>query len=606
MIWLTGVDYFSTLGYQPGIALLAAGTIAPMATMALVFVTLFGALPVYMAVARRSYTGQGSVSMLEKLVPGWAGKALVLALLGFGSTAFVITMTLSAADAAAHAVENPYLAPFLEGHAFEVTCLLLLLLGAVFLKGASEAIGLATFIAIPYLILNAVVIGRGLFEVSRRPDLWHNWTSQLDASFTTSSLITAIVLAFPALALGMSGFETGVSVMPLVRGNPPDVPGTVPVARIHATRWLLGGAAIIMSLYLAGSSVVTTVLLPAEAWHKGGEAEGRALAWLAHHYLGGQFGTVYDISTIVILWFAGASAMAGLLSLIPQYLPRFGMAPAWVSFSRPLVLLLMGIDLIVTWAFDAGVTEQAGAYATGVLALILSAAIAVTLALIHEARAEGRRPWLAIPFTVISLVFVYTMVANIAERPDGLIISLIFILSILLTSAWSRYQRATEFRVEKVAFATQESERLWPEVQGRKVNFVTVKHESAVLARHKARIKQHYQVQGAFAFIHIDLAADRSAFDSTVYMRVSRLGDDYYIRVTNATAIANTIAYISELIDPRSIFLGLTRENPVTQAVRYLLWGEGETGILVYQILLRYWHWTDEDDVRPHIFLMSD
>ena len=156
------------------------------------------------------------------------------------------------------------------------------------------------------------------------------------------------------------------------------------MGRIHATRKLLAAAVVVMGFFLILSSFVTTLLIPEAAYKSGGPASGRAVAYLAHQMLGDAFGTVFDISTILILWFAGASAMAGLINLIPRYLPRFGMAPRWVSYRRPMVLVLFVIDIAVTLVFRANVEAQGSAYATGVLVLILSAAIAVAIALWRE------------------------------------------------------------------------------------------------------------------------------------------------------------------------------------------------------------------------------
>jgi hypothetical protein len=178
VLWLTGVDDFSTLGYQPGIALLAAGAVSPMATAILVAVTLLAALPTYAQVARRSFVGQGSIAMLENLLAGWSSKIFVLILLGFAGTDFVITMTLSAADAARHALENPYFGPLLGDAPVLLTTGFLALLAAVFLRGFREAIGLAAAVATPYLGLNVIVLGRGLVEIWRRPEVWTAW--QLD------------------------------------------------------------------------------------------------------------------------------------------------------------------------------------------------------------------------------------------------------------------------------------------------------------------------------------------------------------------------------------------------------------------------------------------
>jgi len=607
VIWLTGVDYFSTLGYQPGIALLAAGAVAPIATVILVLVTLLGALPVYAQVAGRSYAGQGSIALLENLLKGWKGKALVLVLLGFAATDFVITMTLSAADAAEHAVENPYFHDILGGHQVWVTLAILFVLAAVFLKGFSEAIGLASAAAVPYLALNLIVLGRGAFEILTHPTLVPDWRAAITAQGDSSLIIMGAILVFPKLALGLSGFETGVSVMPLIDGGEQDQgynprAGKAPIGRVTNTRKLLLTAAAIMSVMLIASSVVTTLLIKPADYQQGGKAAGRAIAFLAHLYLGPVFGTIYDLSTIFILGLAGASAMAGLLHLIPRYLPRYGMAPRWATLSRPLVLVLLFVDVVITLIFQADVEAQSGAYATGVLVLILSAALAATLALWHE-----RRYLLALYTGVLTLVFTYTLGDNIIERPDGVIIGTIFTLLLMLACGISRSMRSMEFRIPFGFFLDAESRTLTDLVRGKKVHLVPVKRSTEGHRRTKrAEIVQHFKVGGPFLFLHINLLDNRSEFSAPLDVKVWKEDDDYVAEIYGAVAIANTIAFVSEAIDPISIFISLTRRGLMTQAIRYLLFGEGETGLMVYAILLRYWEWTPEEDVRPLIFLMSD
>lgn len=602
VLWLTGVDYFSTLGYQPGIALLAAGVVSPIATAILVVVTLACALPIYSQVARRSYVGQGSIALLENLLPGWRGKLFVLVLLGFAGTDFVITMTLSAADAAQHAIENPYLRPFVGGSRFAITAGLLVLLALVFLLGFQEAIHLAAFVAIPYLILNLIVLFRSLWEIIQQPELLRHWQASLAVRGDWASLAVFGALIFPKLALGLSGFETGVSVMPLIAGEEENHPSQPPRRRIRNTRKLLVSAALIMSVMLVLSSFVTTLLISPEAYRIGGPASGRAIAYLAHRLLGGAFGTFYDLSSILILWFAGASAMAGLLHLIPRYLPRFGMAPLWVAYTRPLVLVLMTINMLVTLAFHANVEAQGGAYATGVLVLMLSAAVAAALALWRE-----KKQILSSYCWLVSAVFLYTLIDNVIERPDGIIIASIFILIVIGFSAASRYRRATELRVADLTILDDRSKGLWQSIVYKKVNLVPLRStDLASRQRKAAEVLRYYSVRGPLAFIHVELLDNRSEFLAKLCVRVSMEGDHYLIEISQAIAIANTIAYISELLDPISIFLGLSRQSLMTQSLRYLFWGEGETGLMVYTILVRYWNWTPPGDVRPVIFLLSE
>ncbi len=590
---LTGVDYFSTLGYQPGIAALAAGVLSPVATLVLVLVTLLGALPVYRHVARESPHGEGSIAMLGRLMPSWRGKVFVLVLLGFAATDFMITMTLSAADASAHMVENPLVGPLLGDSNVVITLVLLALLGGVFLAGFSEAVRIAVVLVGVFLLLNAVVMVDSLARIVAEPQIVADWSALLVSRYPNPLLMVGVaLLVFPKLALGLSGFETGVSVMPLVKGSPEDTEES-PEGRIAGTRKLLTTAALIMSTFLVLSSVVTVLLIPEREFAAGGQANGRALAYLAHENLGPVFGSVYDLSTIAILWFAGASAMAGLLNLVPRYLPRYGMAPHWARAVRPLVLVFLVVAFAVTLIFDADVDAQGGAYATGVLVLMASASIAVTL----SARRRSSRPVFA-GFAVISVVFAYTTVANIVERPEGVKIAACFIAGILIVSLLSRSVRAFELRVTDVELDDTASEFL-TECGPEPLRLVA--HEPRPGERSSPARDEEYREKLADeqADHHLPtpdqvillevLVTDPSDFETSIHVTGERRGP-YRVLHTSAPSVPNAIAAL--LLDVRErtgtvphVYFDWSEGNPVVQFSRYLFIGSGEVAPVTREIL---------------------
>jgi hypothetical protein len=586
---LTGVDYFSTLGYQPGIAALAAGALSPIATLILVAVTLFGALPMYKRVAGASPHGDGSISMLENLLSWWQGKFLVLCLIGFVATGFIITITLSAADATAHVVENPFTG-FLHGYEIPVTLVLIGLLGAVFLKGFGEAIGIAVVLVGSYLFLNIVVISRGLVEIVRHPDLIPAWQDALVAEHGNPFLmIGAALLLFPKLALGLSGFETGVVVMPLVKGDSTDTPDNL-AGRIRNARKLLTAAAVIMSVLLLTSSFVTTLEIPHEAFEEGGEANGRALAYLAHEQFGDIFGTIYDVSTILILWFAGASAMAGLLNIVPRYLPRYGMAPDWARAVRPLVLIFTVICFIVTALFRADVDAQAGAYATGVLAVITSATVAVTL----DAQ-RRRQPRATLWFGLVAAVFVYTTAVTIFGDTGGLKIAGVFILGIVIASLVSRVWRSTELRVEEVILDDL-AEQLVSEAERSGVLRIIANHPDDRTTR-EYLVKEREEREASnippgdpVLFVEVTVR-DASEFAPTIYVRGERIGEHRILRA-EGSSIPNTIAALLLSLRDRTghqphVYFGWTEGNPLKYLARFILFGEGDVAPVTHEVLRR-------------------
>jgi hypothetical protein len=576
---LTGVDYFSTLGYQPGIAFLAAGVLSPIATLVLVLVTLFAALPVYRRVAEASPNGQGSIAMLEKLFPRWSGKIFVLILLGFATTDFIITMTLSAADAASHFIHNPFTPSWMQSQ-MVVTLILLTILSAIFLKGFKEAIHIAVGLVSIYLALNAVVTAVALWKVIQHPQLIPNWEHALIIQHNNPLAIIGIsLLLFPKLALGLSGFETGVAVMPLIKCD-----GLV--GRIRNTRKLLATAAIIMSAFLIATSIVTTLLIPAKEFQEHGAANGRAMAYLAHLYLGSAFGSVYDASTILILAFAGASAMAGLLNLIPRYLPRFGMAPEWARAARPLILVFMGIAFAVTLLFHANVDAQGGAYATGVLVLMTSGSCAVSIA-----APKGLMRW---AFMLISVVFIYTTGVNIFERPEGLKISAIFIASMIFTSLLSRAFRATELRITGVELDDAAKELLTEDkdqvIRLIAWNPLTNADKNREEASVQLRFMHSLSEDDCVFFFEVD-RGDASDFNEQLCVKGRREGP-YRILYAKSPVVANSIAAMLIFLEAQTgklphAYFHWTEVNPVTNVLRFIFLGQGDTAPLTHEVLRR-------------------
>ncbi|MFG2138262.1 amino acid transporter [Streptomyces sp. NPDC048650] len=585
---LTGVDYFSTLGYQPGIAALAAGLLSPIATIVLVIVTLAGALPVYRRVAEESPRGEGSIAMLERLLSFWKGKLFVLTLLGFAATDFLITITLSAADASTHLVENPHVNSVLHNQQMVITLVLVALLGAVFLKGFLEAIGVAVVLVGLYLGLNVAVVVVGLWHVAAAGHVVTDWSHALTTEHgNVLAMVGVALLVFPKLALGLSGFETGVAVMPHVEGDEQDTEAR-PTGRIRGTKKLLTTSAVIMSVFLIITSFITTLLIPESAFKSGGSANGRALAYLAHEYLGSAFGTVYDVSTIAILWFAGASAMAGLLNLMPRYLPRYGMAPHWARAVRPMVLVFTLIAFLVTWIFNADVDAQGGAYATGVLVLISSAAIAVTIA----ARRARQRGW-TIGFSVISVVFLYTTVVNVIERPDGVKIGACFIAGIILVSFLSRIARAFELRVTSVVL-DDTAEQFVRDAAGHGIRFIANEPDQRDVAEYRDKLEQigadnDIPPEDDLVFVEVTVG-DPSEFESELRVRGELLHGRYRVLCVDSSTISNALAalllHVRDMTGQRPhIYFEWTEGNPFAQFLRFFLFGQGEVAPVTREVL---------------------
>jgi hypothetical protein len=343
-----------------------------------------------------------------------------------------------------------------------------------------------------------------------------------------------------------------------------------------------------MSVFLITSSIATTLLIPQREFEPGGRAYGRALAYLAHERLGNLFGTAYDVSTVLILWFAGASAMAGLLNLIPRYLPRYGMAPTWTRAIRPLVLVLTAIAFLVTYVFRADVNAQGGAYATGVLVLITSAAVAVTLSV----RRRGNRR-LAAAFTVVTGIFVYTTVANVIERPDGVKIASLFIAGIITFSVLSRILRVTELRATGVEMDDLARQFISDAAAYGEIHLIANEPDERDEREYREKEEEQRRDnrlpnQAPVLFVEVKVT-DPSDFEAPLRVRGEERHGYRILRV-EGSSVANAIAALLLCIRDMTgkqphVYFSWTEGNPVVYLLRYLIFGDGEIAPLTREIL---------------------
>ncbi len=643
---LVGLDYFSTLAYLPSIAVEAAGPLAPLAVLLVLAVTFLLALPVYCYVVGRSPHGHGATALVEQSCPGWRGKILVLTLLGFAAADFVITRSLSVADAATHLIHNPHgqallargrpWADWLLGRLSEpvaaragawVTAQMVITLALSILTFAfwwqlragitHRMLVVATVVVLVYLALTGLVVFGSVAYIARNPAIWHDW---LDRALHSGSApaeeaqwyvvagrwLGVALWCFPQMALGLSGFELIMTVVPRVRGLSTLGEPTIAV-RVRNTRKLMFVAAAVMAVYLLSAVLVTTLLVPGPALEPGGDAQHRALAYVAHGgalttggpagavhpWFGDRFGDLYDLATISILCLAGASVMMGLRGLLPHYLHRLGMELSWAGRVSVILHVLNAIILLVTVVFHASLSAQQWAYATSVLVLMGGAGLAATWDL-DERLAGSRYRLLAVsPFALACGFFLAMTALTMFINRSGLVIALAFVLTILITSFFSRWLRSTEMRFEGFEFDDEPSRQRWQEIC-RLPAKILVPHRPGVisLAEKSAAVRREFHLDPLAPVIFVQAQlGDPSDFYQAPLMHIELDQSLEVIRLSKCVSVSHVLAAvcleISRVGPPPEMVFGWSVEPPLAANLNFLLLGEGNIPWMVKELVRR-------------------
>lgn len=646
VLGVVGLDYLSSLAYQPSVAFAAAGYLAPVVTVGVVAVTLLLAVPLYCYLAGRSPSGAGSTGLLERVVPGWVGKFLVLVLLGFAATDLVFTRTFSAADAAEHLIHSPLdpwqralndacahgtdlaceLPPEVAAHAKGlanrgvVVALAILVIGSVvawvFRRGVTRGLLRVTVGALGvYLALVGVVVGSGLIYLAARPDLLEGWwhrvetgawhpSSEPGSAVGWMAIVLACVLLFPKLALGLSGYELALTTMPLVRGRRSDT-RSHPRGRILNTRLMLICAALLMAVFLLSSTLVTTVLIPAEALTTDGKAANRALAYLAHGgtladggpadamnpVFGTAFGTAFDVVTLFVLTLAGVTVMIGMRDLIPPYLYRLGMDWKWSQRWGLLTYLFTFLKLGVTYAYNADPDAQRGAYLTGVLSVFAFASLAAVIDVWKRRRGRWL-PFRVSPLFLLSLlVFAGSLAVVVRSQPGGLVMAGWFVGVTLLVSMVTRFFRNTELRFRGFEFEDPESRRMWEDLISRDYPIIVpIRPDGHSLEEKEAEMRTFHRLPPELpvVFFKVELG-DASDFTHRPTVRVFRENGRVVADITGCASVPHVIAAAALEIAKEGqvpeVHFGWSNEHPLTANLNFVLFGHGNVPWMVYELI---------------------
>jgi hypothetical protein len=642
VLCLVGLDYFSTLAYLPSIAVEADGRLAPLAALGVVLVTLLVALPVYSYVVGRSPDGAGATGLLEKHLHGWGGKLALLVLLGFVATDFIMTRTVSVADAAQHLTHNPYwhshvewatrhketlrqaLPEVLRGSFFElwteqvVITILLSVAGFGFyffiMRGFTRRFMLfAATVVLLFLVVNGIVAGSAVAYLVHHPGEWTNWMDTVrrgtHGERTVDLLVFISISAlfwFPQVALGLSGFELSMTSVPLVRGWPADRPEH-PRGRIRNTRKLLLAAGVVMSALVLTAVTAATLLVPADAFGAAGSARYRALAYLAHGgplangaepaevspLFGPAFGTLYDLSTILILCLAGASVTITLREVVPRYLARYGMQVRWASRVNVVLHLFNLSILVVIVYFQASVSAQQWAYAGSVLVLLTTAALAAALDLRARWRGHRRLSVVTIPAIVACLLFTALAIVILAQHADAAAIALTIVGVLIVTAFVSRWLRSMELRFRGFAFADPGSKTRWEAICRMQFQ-VLVPHQPGhlSLADKELQIRKRHRLGPDVPIVFVEAeVSDPSEFYNQPILRVQQQDGHDVVRVTSCASVAHALAAVAlecrHVGEPPEVHFAWSSEGPLAATLHFLIFGEGNIPLLVHSLVER-------------------